>query len=268
MPSTCETTLSASTSPDVRRVRQVDLRDVAGHDRLRSETEARQEHLHLLGGRVLRLVQDHERVVERAAAHERERRDLDGAPLEQPLDALDLHHVVERIVERPQVRVHFLLQIAGQEPELLARLDGRPREDDPADLLCKQEGDGLRHREVRLAGPGRARRRRRCRAARSPRDTAAGWGSWGRPAAARPPSPRSCPGSPADRPARRRRRAARRSSRRRCRCGSPRASAPASCASVRSAFATPAGSPSTVSSLPWVRIRTPNTDSSCLRFSS
>src|SRR6266545_2278070 len=35
---------------------QIDLRDVAGDDGLRAKTEARQEHLHLLGRRVLRLV--------------------------------------------------------------------------------------------------------------------------------------------------------------------------------------------------------------------
>ena len=40
--------------------RQVDLRDVAGDDDLRAEAEPRQEHLHLLGARVLRLVEDDE----------------------------------------------------------------------------------------------------------------------------------------------------------------------------------------------------------------
>ena len=59
--------------------RQVDLGDVAGDDHLRAEAEPGQEHLHLLGRRVLRLVEDDERVVERAAAHEGERRDLDRA---------------------------------------------------------------------------------------------------------------------------------------------------------------------------------------------
>src|SRR3954447_6571825 len=41
---------------------QIDLRDVAGDHRLGAEAEPRQEHLHLLGGRVLRLVEDDERV--------------------------------------------------------------------------------------------------------------------------------------------------------------------------------------------------------------
>jgi hypothetical protein len=61
-------------------LREVDLRDVARDDGLAPEAHARQEHLHLLGRRVLRLVEDHERVVQRAAAHERERRDLDDVP--------------------------------------------------------------------------------------------------------------------------------------------------------------------------------------------
>ena len=56
---------------------EVDLRDVARHDHLGAEPEPGEEHLHLLGRGVLRLVEDDERVVEGAAAHVRERRDLD-----------------------------------------------------------------------------------------------------------------------------------------------------------------------------------------------
>ena len=78
------------------------------------------------------------------------------AALEQPLRALDLQHVVKRVVERAQVRVDLLLQIARQEAELLARLDRRPREDDAVDPLGQQERHGLRHREVRLARAGGA----------------------------------------------------------------------------------------------------------------
>ena len=58
--------------------------------------------------------------------------------LEQPLGALDLHHVVERVVQRPQVRVHLFLQVARQEPELLPRFDRGPREDDAADRFASR----------------------------------------------------------------------------------------------------------------------------------
>src|SRR5690349_22580848 len=47
---------------------QVDLRDVAVHHRAGTEADAREEHLHLLGRGVLRLVEDDEGVIERAPA--------------------------------------------------------------------------------------------------------------------------------------------------------------------------------------------------------
>ena len=92
---------------------------------LRAEPEPGEEHLHLLGRRVLRLVEHDERVVQRAAAHVGERRDLDGAGREQLRHELGVHHLVERVVERPQVRVDLVGERAGQEPEPLARLDRR-----------------------------------------------------------------------------------------------------------------------------------------------
>ena len=134
---------------------QVDLRDVAGHDDLAAEAEPREEHLHLLGRGVLRLVQDDEAVVERAPAHERERRDLDGAALRERRGLLDVHHVEERVVERPQVRVDLVVERAGQVAEPLPRLDGRARQDDPADLLALERVDGHRHGQVGLAGARR-----------------------------------------------------------------------------------------------------------------
>src|SRR5260221_9590325 len=93
---------------------QVDLRDVARDDRLRAEPQAGQEHLHLLRRRVLRFVEDDEGVVQPAAAHEPDRRHLNRAALEQALGALGLDHVVEGVIERPEVRVDLFLQIAGQ----------------------------------------------------------------------------------------------------------------------------------------------------------
>ena len=135
---------------------QVDLGDVAGDHDLGAEAEPGQEHLHLLGRGVLRLVEDDERVVERAATHVGQRRDLDGAGRHQPRDRLGVDHVVQRVVERPQVGVDLLVQRAGQEAEPLAGLDRRPGQDDPVDLLGLQRLDGLGHRQVGLAGAGRA----------------------------------------------------------------------------------------------------------------
>ena len=52
--------------PALLPVLEVDLRRVAVDHGLGSEPDAREEHLHLLRGRVLRLVEDHERIVQRA----------------------------------------------------------------------------------------------------------------------------------------------------------------------------------------------------------
>jgi hypothetical protein len=134
---------------------QVGLRDVARHDRLALEAEPRQEHLHLLARRVLRLVEDHEGVVQGAAAHEGERRHLDHAALHQPHRLLEVHHVAERVVERPQIGIHLLGHRAGEIAELLARLDGRTRQHHARDLVAVQRRDRHRHREIGLAGAGR-----------------------------------------------------------------------------------------------------------------
>ncbi len=122
---------------------QVDLAGVTRDDHLGAEPEAGEEHLHLLGRGVLRLVEDDEGVVEGAAAHERQRGDLDGARGHEARDRLGVDHVVQRVVERSQVRVDLVAERAGQEAELLPRLDGRSGEDDPRDLLGLQAATAL-----------------------------------------------------------------------------------------------------------------------------
>ena len=117
--------------------RKVDLGHVAGDDDLRAEPEPGQEHLHLLGRRVLGLVEDDERVVERAPAHERERRHLDRPLLEVRVEPVGVEHVVERVEERSQVRVDLREHVAREEAEPLPGLDGGPRQDDPAHLRAR-----------------------------------------------------------------------------------------------------------------------------------
>lgn len=114
--------------PALGSARQVDLGDVTGDDDLGVEAEAGEEHLHLLGAGVLRLVEDDERVVERATTHVSERRDLDRARRHQPRDRVGVEHVVQGIVERAQIRVDLVEQGARQETEPLpASTAGRVR---------------------------------------------------------------------------------------------------------------------------------------------
>ena len=147
--------VSDDDQPGLLLARQVDLGDVAGDDHLRAEPEPGEEHLHLLGRGVLRLVEDHEGVVQRAPAHERQRCDLDHAALEMLGDLLGVDHVVQRVEQRPQVGIDLRHQVAGQEAEALAGLDRRARQDDPVDLLAAQRRSRQRDGEERLAGAGR-----------------------------------------------------------------------------------------------------------------
>ena len=135
---------------------QVDLGDVTGNDHLRAEAQAGQEHFHLLGGGVLCLVEDDERVIEGAATHVRQRCDLNGARLHELGDGFGLEHVVQRVVERSQVRVDLLVEGAGQEAQTLASLHGGAGEDNAVHFVGLQRLHCLRHGEVGLTGTRRA----------------------------------------------------------------------------------------------------------------
>ena len=135
---------------------QIGLGDVAGHDRLGAEADARQEHLHLLDGGVLGLVEDDEGIIERAAAHEGERRHLDDVALHEARHAIEAHHFVQRVVHRAQVRIDLLRHIPGEKPEALAGLHRRPHQDQPAHPVRLQRLHRAGDREIGLAGAGGA----------------------------------------------------------------------------------------------------------------
>ncbi len=135
---------------------QVDLGLVAGDDGLGAEPDTREEHFHLLARGVLRLVEDDECVRERAAAHKRERSDLDDAFLEHFCDFLAIDEVEQSVVKRAEIRIDLVLKIAGKETEAFAGLDRRTREDDAADLFFHQSIDRHRYREKALARTGNA----------------------------------------------------------------------------------------------------------------
>ena len=136
--------------------RQIDLRFVAGDDGLGADAEAREEHEHLLGGRVLRFVENDEGVVQRASAHVGQRRDLDDAALGVLLDFLGRQHVVQRVVQRAQIGHDLLVEIARQKAERLAGLDRRAGEDDARNLAFAQRGQRHGHGQIGLARAGRA----------------------------------------------------------------------------------------------------------------
>ncbi len=132
-------------------VGQVNLRDIAGDYGLGVEAHAGHEHLHLLRRRILRFVQDDERIVERAATHEGDRRNLNDVLLQKAVDALLVHQVIERVIQRTQIRIDLFLQRSRQKAQALARLDRRPRQDDAAHALGVQRRNGHRHGQIGFA---------------------------------------------------------------------------------------------------------------------
>src|SRR5262249_20566065 len=91
----------------------------------------------------------------RPSAHETNRRDLDAAFLYIGADLLSAHAVAERVVQRPQIRRHLLVQVAGQISQLLARFHRWTRQYNPLDLPGLQCFRRLRYGKIRLAGSGR-----------------------------------------------------------------------------------------------------------------
>ena len=63
-------------------------------------------------------------------------------------------HVVQRVEDRPQVRVDLVTQVAGKKAQSFTGLDGRPRKDNPLDASRHQEVHRCSDREVGLAGAG------------------------------------------------------------------------------------------------------------------
>ncbi len=143
-------------TPDLRGLGQVDLGDVGRDDELRIEPGPGQDHLHLLPGRVLGLVEDDEGAVERPAAHEGQGGDLDDAALDQPVGLVVLEQVEQGVVEGPEIGVDLLDEVPGEEAELLARLDRGAGQDDAVDGLVLEEGQGHGHGQIGLARAGRA----------------------------------------------------------------------------------------------------------------
>jgi hypothetical protein len=127
---------------------EVDLGDIAGDNATGTDAEAGEEHEHLLGGGVLRLVEDDEGIAQRAAAHVGQRGDLDDIAGHEFLQFVSFEEVVEGVVERAEVGKDFFLEVARQEAKGLAGFDGWAGEDDAFDFFLLEGGDGTGDGEV------------------------------------------------------------------------------------------------------------------------
>ena len=76
--------------------------------------------------------------------------------LQRALDDARVHQVVERVVDRPQIRIDFFAHVAGQKAEPLAGFHRGTRQHDAIDLFALEKLHRLRDRKPGLAGAGRA----------------------------------------------------------------------------------------------------------------
>src|SRR6266480_1630127 len=110
--------------------RQIDLGHIAGNHAFGTRTDAREQHEHLLHGRVLRFIENHERVVQSATAHISERRYFDCLPRNRTLD------------------------LARQKSKRFARFHRRSTQNNSTDLVLLQRGHGHCDREISFPGAG------------------------------------------------------------------------------------------------------------------
>src|SRR6266404_586911 len=136
--------------------RQINLSDVARNHCLGPETDACQKHLHLFAGGILRFIENDKSVGQRAPTHEGKRRHLNHLLLEQFGHALVIDQIKQRVVKRTQIRINFLLQVAGEKAKLLAGFHCGTRQYDTVYLLLHQRLHGQRNCEIRLARAGYA----------------------------------------------------------------------------------------------------------------
>ncbi len=67
-----------------------------------------------------------------------------------------LHHVKKRVIEGPEIRVYFFVDISGQKAQFFSRLHGRTRKDDPADFFFQKGVDRHGHGKIGLSCSCRA----------------------------------------------------------------------------------------------------------------
>ncbi len=144
-----------SFSPELVPDGQIDLGDITGDDCLGAETQAGEKHHHLFGSGILGLVQDDEGVVQGTAAHEGQGRHLNHTPLHELGSLVKVHHVMQGVIEGPQIGVDFFKEIAGQKAQFLAGFHRRPGQDDAAAFVVDQGGHGHGHGQIGFAGAGR-----------------------------------------------------------------------------------------------------------------
>ena len=105
---------------------------------------------------ILRFIENDEAIVQRASAHKRERSDLDDPAFDELLGAFHVGHIEQRVIERPNIRIHLLGEGPRQVAQALPRLPlpGALRMMRPTSLRSSGS-HGHSHGKIGLAGARR-----------------------------------------------------------------------------------------------------------------
>ena len=129
--------------------------NIAGDHGFRPIAEPGEKHFHLLTGRILGFIQYDKGVIERPAPHKCQRSHFNHAALNHFLSAAKVNHIVQGVIQRPQIGINFFGQIAWQKTQLLPSLDGRPGENNPTHFTFHEFSNRHRHRQIRFPGASR-----------------------------------------------------------------------------------------------------------------
>lgn len=136
--------------------RKVNLCGIARDHHTRAKAHTREKHLHLFACGILGLVKNDKGIIERTAAHKGERSDLNDPAFEHGGYLRLWSHIIKSIVERAQIRVHLVRQIAGEKAEPLARFHRRACQHDTFDTMALEHRKRHGHSQIGLARAGRA----------------------------------------------------------------------------------------------------------------
>ena len=94
--------------------RKIDLGDIAHNDHLGIQTETGEKHFNLMSCRILRLIEENDRIIQYTSSHKSQRRYLNDVVIHVLPELRRRDHFLQRVVERLEVRVEFIFHFAGQ----------------------------------------------------------------------------------------------------------------------------------------------------------
>ena len=103
----------------------------------------------------MRLIQDNECIVQGASAHISQRCNLNGSGTHVITQLIGRYHVIEGIIERPEIGVDFFFQVTRKKSQVFPSLHGRTGKNDFFYHFIFQRPDGQSNRRIGFTGTGR-----------------------------------------------------------------------------------------------------------------